>query len=158
MTRRTLQRARQVPESALFSEKKRMAKKMAKKPMASSNGRKPVAKAPSTPKPPKISPASKPRSKGEIYRVLSEQTGLGRKQVVQIFDSLGQILAADLGKGAGVVNVAGLMKVTAIRKPAQPARKGVPNPFKPGELMDVAAKPARTVVKVRPLKSLKSMV
>ncbi len=38
-----------------------------------------------------------------------------------------------------------------------PARKGVPNPFKPGELMDVAAKAASTKVKVRALKNLKSM-
>ena len=37
-------------------------------------------------------------------------------------------------------------------------RKGVPNPFKPGELMDVAAKPATTKVKVRALKNLKDMV
>ena len=42
--------------------------------------------------------------------------------------------------------------------PAKPARKGVPNPFKPGELMDVAAKPASTKIKVRPLKNLKEMV
>jgi hypothetical protein len=33
-----------------------------------------------------------------------------------------------------------------------------PNPFKPGEMMDVKAKPARRVVKVRPLKNLKDMV
>ena len=32
-----------------------------------------------------------------------------------------------------------------------------PNPFKPGEMMKVAAKPARRVVKVRALKSLKDM-
>ena len=44
------------------------------------------------------------------------------------------------------------------QKPAQPAKKGVPNPFKPGELMDVAAKPAKNVVKVRALKNLKDMV
>ena len=41
---------------------------------------------------------------------------------------------------------------------AKPARKGVPNPFKPGELMDVAAKPAKTTIKVRALKGLKDMV
>ena len=36
--------------------------------------------------------------------------------------------------------------------------KGVPNPFRPGELMDVKAKPASTRVKVVPLKALKDMV
>jgi hypothetical protein len=33
----------------------------------------------------------------------------------------------------------------------------VPNPFKPGELMDIAAKPATTKIKVRALKSLTDM-
>ena len=33
-----------------------------------------------------------------------------------------------------------------------------PNPFKPGEMMEVKAKPARNVVKVRALKPLKEMV
>ncbi len=41
--------------------------------------------------------------------------------------------------------------------PARPAQKGVPNPFKPGELMDSAAKPAYNKVKVRALKLLKDM-
>ena len=52
----------------------------------------------------------------------------------------------------------GLVKIEKKMVPAKPARKGVPNPFKPGELMDVAAKPASTKIKVRPLKSLKEMV
>ena len=38
------------------------------------------------------------------------------------------------------------------------ARKGVPNPFKPGELMDIPAKPASTKIKVRALKNLKAMI
>jgi hypothetical protein len=37
------------------------------------------------------------------------------------------------------------------------AQKGVPNPFKPGELMDRPAKPAYNKVKVRALKLLKDM-
>ena len=37
------------------------------------------------------------------------------------------------------------------------AKKGVPNPFKPGELMDVAAKPASIAVKCLALKKLKDM-
>jgi hypothetical protein len=49
------------------------------------------------------------------------------------------------------------MKVQSIYKPATKASTK-PNPFKPGEMMDVKAKPARTVIKIRPLKGLKSMV
>jgi hypothetical protein len=49
------------------------------------------------------------------------------------------------------------MKVNAIYKPATKSTTK-PNPFKPGEMMEVKAKPARTVLKIRPLKALKAMV
>jgi hypothetical protein len=51
-----------------------------------------------------------------------------------------------------------LCKIVVISKPAQPAKKNVPNPFKKGEFMDVPAKPAKRVIKVRPLKALKDMI
>ena len=50
----------------------------------------------------------------------------------------------------------GLMKIEVKRKPATKARKGI-NPFTGEETM-FKAKPARNVVKVRPLKKLKDMV
>jgi hypothetical protein len=59
---------------------------------------------------------------------------------------------------AAMFTLPGLVKIEKKKVPARKARKGVPNPFKPGELMDIAAKPASTKVKVRPLKNLKSMV
>jgi nucleoid DNA-binding protein len=48
------------------------------------------------------------------------------------------------------------MKVTVVRKPATKERPGK-NPFT-GEMITIKAKPARNVVKVRPLKTLKAMV
>jgi len=128
-------------------------KKMSKKPAA-----KPAAKAAALAKAGKISPSSKVRSKGDVFRTIAEQTGVGKKDVAAVFDTMTRMIAADLGKGAGMFAVPGLMKVIVVRKPAQPARRNVPNPFKPGETMDVAAKPARNVVKVRALKALKAMV
>jgi hypothetical protein len=138
--------------------KKKSSKKAGK--AAKTSGRAPASRASAAAaKPGKISAASKPRSKGDIYRTIAEQTGVGRKEVVSVFDTMGRMIQADLSRGGpGVFQVPGLMKVVKISKPAQPARKNVPNPFKPGETMDVAAKPARSIVKVRPLKSLKSMV
>jgi nucleoid DNA-binding protein len=50
----------------------------------------------------------------------------------------------------------GLMKVKLVHKPAVPARKGI-NPFTKEEVM-FKAKPARNVVKVQALKTLKDMV
>jgi hypothetical protein len=59
-------------------------------------------------------------------------------------------------KGAGVFVLPGLMKVTVVQKPAVAAHKGI-NPFTKLEQM-FKAKPARKVVKVRPLKGLKDAV
>ncbi|MFT7124713.1 MAG: hypothetical protein ACI9YG_000785, partial [Candidatus Azotimanducaceae bacterium] len=52
----------------------------------------------------------------------------------------------------------GLLKIKTVKKPARKARKGVPNPFRPGEVMDIASKPASTKVKILPLKGLKELV
>lgn len=115
----------------------------------------------SAPKPPKLTASDKPRGKSELYRVLGDHTGLARKQVAAVFETLGKVMATDLAKPKAdkpkVFVVPGMMKVVATHKPATKATTK-PNPFKPGEMMDVKAKPARTVIKVRPLKALKAMV
>ncbi len=102
--------------------------------------------------------AGKAPTKSEIMNSIAETTGLSKKEVGAVFDALGDEIGKAIGKkGVGQFTIPGLCKVVVQNKPAQPAKKGVPNPFKPGELMDVAAKPARRIVKVRPLKALKDM-
>ena len=106
----------------------------------------------------KFSKADKARSKGEVFREIAEKTDLSRKQVSEVFEVLGAMIANDLRKGGPQqFTVPGLMKIQVQRKPATKA-KTVPNPFRPGEMMTVKPKPARNVVKVRPLKNLKAMV
>ncbi len=108
-------------------------------------------------KPVKVSAASKPRSKGDVYRTIAEHVGVQRRDVAGVFHVLGSLIKADLSKtGAGVFKVPGLMRITVKRKPATPARQGI-NPFTKEPTM-FKAKPARNVVKVRPLAGLKSMV
>ena len=100
--------------------------------------------------------SNKAPSKGEILSAAAEQTGLSRKQVASVFESLtGQIGTALGKKGPGTFIVPGLMKINVIHKPATKARKGI-NPFTKEEQM-FKAKPARKVIKVRPLKSLNDM-
>jgi nucleoid DNA-binding protein len=99
--------------------------------------------------------SKKPTTKSEILSQLSDKTGLKRKEVSSVFDELGNLIKRDL-KTIGLFNVVGLMKVKVVHKPAQPARKGI-NPFTKEEVM-FKAKPARNVVKVLALKSLKDMV
>lgn len=102
-------------------------------------------------------PADKARTKTDIMGVLSECTGLSKKEVGTVFDSLVDLIGMDMGKkGPGIFNIPGLMKIVRHHKPATKARKGV-NPFT-GEPMTFKAKPARNVVKVRALKQLKEMV
>ncbi|HSM97935.1 MAG TPA: HU family DNA-binding protein [Gallionella sp.] len=97
----------------------------------------------------------KPSTKSEILGHLSDKTGLNRKQVSAVFDELAGLIKRDL-KSSGMFNLVGLMKVKLVHKPAQPAKKGI-NPFTK-EAMTFKAKPARSVVKVLPLKGLKDMV
>ena len=100
-----------------------------------------------------------PMSKSQILSTIADQTGLTRKDVSAVLDELSVLVERHVKKrGAGVFTLPGLLKIKTVRKPATKARKGVPNPFRPGELMDVAAKPARTMVKIQPLKALKTMV
>jgi nucleoid DNA-binding protein len=98
----------------------------------------------------------KPTSKSEIYAFLAEKTSLKRKDVVNMFEALKGLIERDLKKGPGIFNVVGLMKIKVVHKPAQPARKGI-NPFTKEEVI-FKAKPARNVVKVQALKTLKDMV
>ncbi len=98
-------------------------------------------------------------TKTQILNELAESTSLSKKECQSVLDGLGDLMERHVKKRAvGHFTIPGLMKVQVVRKPATKAKKNVPNPFKPGELMDVAAKPARNVVKVRPLKKLKDMV
>lgn len=99
-----------------------------------------------------------PMTKTQLYNEIATQTGLAKRDVQAVFDALASVIERHVRKrGAGTFTLPGLLKVVTVKKPAQKARKGVPNPFRPGELMDVAAKPASIKVKVRPLKKLKDM-
>ena len=95
-------------------------------------------------------------TKSAMMGAIADDTGLSKKQVIAVFDTLGTLINGHLKKGgAGVCTIPGLMKIKTIHKPATKARKGT-NPFT-GEEMTFKAKPARNVVKVLPLKSLKAM-
>ena len=101
--------------------------------------------------------AGKAVTKSEILAGIANSTELSRKQVASVFDALGEQVAKNVGKkGPGLFVVPGLMKITVITKPATKARKGI-NPFTKEEVM-FKAKPARNVVRVRPLRGLRDMV
>jgi len=96
-------------------------------------------------------------TKAQLLSAIAEETGLTRKQIADVMDSLGgQIQRHVKKRGPGAFTLPGLLKIKTVRKPARKARKGR-NPFT-GEETTFAAKPAHTVVKIQPLKGLKDMV
>ena len=97
-----------------------------------------------------------PMTKTQLLAAIAEETGLARKDVAAVMDSLSGTISRHLKKrGAGQFTLPGLMKIKTVKKPATRARKGI-NPFTGEETM-FKAKPARTLVKVQPLKGLKDM-
>ncbi len=102
--------------------------------------------------------AAKPPTKTEIITSIAEAVDLSKKQVAAVFEALAGEIQKSIAKrgGPGQFTVPGLCKITVLRKPATKERKGI-NPFTKEETV-FAAKPARNVVKIRPLKGLKDMV
>ena len=100
----------------------------------------------------------KSATKSQILESISNSTGLTRKEVGSVLDALSAEIKKGVGsRGPGMFTIPGLCKIVVVKKPATKAATR-PNPFEPGEMMDVKAKPARKIVKVRPLKNLKDMV
>jgi nucleoid DNA-binding protein len=111
-------------------------------------------KAPATGKP---TAAKAPMTKSAMLEQIAQNTGLSRKQVSAVLDEIAALIESHLKKGGvGQFTFPGLMKIEVKRKPATKARKGI-NPFT-GEETVFKAKPARNVVRIRPLKKVKDMV
>ena len=87
--------------------------------------------------------SAKAPTKSEVLNNIAAATKLSRKEVSSVLEALANEVKKNLSnRGPGVFAIPGLVKIIKKRVPARPAKKGVPNPFKPGELMDVAARPA----------------
>ena len=96
-------------------------------------------------------------TKTEVFNGIAEATGLTKKDVAGVFEALGDQFRKSVGsRGPGLFTIPGLCKIVVQRKPATKEREGT-NPFT-GEPTIFKAKPARNVIKVRPLKNLKDMV
>lgn len=103
----------------------------------------------------KSSKPAKARSMSDVLSTIAEETALTRKQVSAVVNSLITLMKKDLSK-SGAFALSGVFKAVVIHKPATKERKGI-NPFTKQEVV-FKAKPARNVVKIRPLKALKDSV
>lgn len=93
-------------------------------------------------------------SKSELIQKLADEHSekLSRKDVKGVLESLAQVGYKELKK-TGTFLVPGFAKFVVIKKPATKARKGI-NPFTK-EPTIFKAKPARKVIKARPVKAAK---
>jgi nucleoid DNA-binding protein len=98
-----------------------------------------------------------PLSKSGMIRTITDVTCLAKKDVVSVLDCFTQVIEKHVKSGGpGKFVLPGLMKISVVKKPARPARKGV-NPFTGEEIM-IKARPAYKAVKIKALKKLKEMV
>lgn len=96
-------------------------------------------------------------TKTQILGMMAEHAEISMKQAGACLVALEALMKHSLKKGGpGAFVLPGLLKCQVIHKPATKARKGI-NPFTK-EMTTFKAKPARNVVKARPLKKLKEMV
>ena len=133
--------------------KKTVAKKaVAKKAPAKAAAKAPVKKAPAK----KTTAIAERYNKTQMLTEIAENTELSKKQVQAVLDELSDLIERHVKKRAvGEFVLPGLLKISAVKKPAKKARKGI-NPFT-GEETTFKAKPASIALKIRPLKKLKEM-
>jgi nucleoid DNA-binding protein len=101
--------------------------------------------------------AKGPLSKSDLIQTVVDKhaPNLTRKDVKGVLDSVASIAHAELKKN-GVFVVPGLVRMVVVKKPATKERKGI-NPFTK-EPTVFKAKPARKVIKGRPVKAAKDAV
>lgn len=96
-------------------------------------------------------------SKTQFVELMAKHSGLTKKQVSSALEALNATVAQQLGKrGPGEVIIPGLLRLGVVEKPATAKHEGI-NPFTK-EPMTYQAKPARKVIRVRPLKGLKDAI
>jgi DNA-binding protein HU-beta len=95
-------------------------------------------------------------SKSEmIEKIAAEHSELSKKQVKGVIESLATVGHKELKKNGAFV-VPGFAKFVVIKKPATKERKGI-NPFTK-EPTVFKAKPARKIIRARPVKAAKDAV
>jgi nucleoid DNA-binding protein len=98
---------------------------------------------------------SKPMTKSELISQIAEQSALTKADVKGVMEKLAAIGYKELKK-SGSFLVPGFAKFVVIKKPATKARAGI-NPFTK-EPTVFKARPARKIIRARPVKAAKDAV
>jgi len=94
-------------------------------------------------------------SKSQLIQKIVDQHEMARKDVKAVIETLASIGYKELSR-SGVFVLPGFAKFVVIKKPATKERTGI-NPFTK-EPMTFKAKPARKIVRARPVKAIKVAV
>jgi nucleoid DNA-binding protein len=94
-------------------------------------------------------------SKSELIQKVADAVSLPKKDVKAVIEQLASVGYKELKKSGGFV-LPGFAKFIVVKKPATPERHGI-NPFTK-EPTVFKAKPARKILKVRPVKAAKDAV
>jgi nucleoid DNA-binding protein len=94
-------------------------------------------------------------SKSELIQKIADDVSLAKKDVKAVIESLATVGHKEMKK-AGVFLLPGFAKFMVVKKPATKERSGI-NPFTK-EPTVFKAKPARKILKVRPVKAAKDAV
>ena len=101
--------------------------------------------------------APKKMTKAQVVAEIATDTGLDKKTIAKVFDTLGELVKKQLGaKGPGEFVIPGLVKLKAVKKAATKDRQGI-NPFTK-QPMVIKGKPASKKVRASAIKALKDMV
>ncbi len=120
--------------------------------MSSNNNQKTLVK--NVRKVSKTESEQKPMTKSELYKTLSENTGIDKKIIVSVLDELTSIIYASVTPNSvGKFTLPNICKFVTKTTPAKPEREGK-NPFT-GETIMFKAKPESFKVKILPVKTLK---
>lgn len=106
----------------------------------------------------KLKAIKEKQTQTQIISSLADETGLSKKEVKLVLESLGELAHRHIMKrGSGEFKIPFMgVKINRKTKPATKKRMGR-NPAT-GEEMVIAAKPKRDVVKALPLKSIKELL
>ena len=94
-------------------------------------------------------------TKSQLIEQIAKKTELAKRDVKGVLEGLAEVGYKELKK-SGVFLLPGFAKFVVIKKPATKARQGI-NPFN-GEMTTFKAKPARKIVRARPVKAAKDSV
>ena len=106
---------------------------------------------------PKTTAVKESFTKAQTITTIAEDTGLSKKDVTEVLNSLGTIIERHVKpRSVGRFTMPGLMTIKRYKKKATKAREGR-NP-QTGETITIAAKPAHNALKITPAKALKDLL